>query len=144
MVLLLLGILTRIAVTQFTNFTTDAKTAVTRDKMNAIKNAIVGDARFVAAGKYSKQGYEAHCLAPPTTLTDLTTQPGAGTCASAYDPFTKRGWRGPYISTTDSTYNVDGWGTTVQYFVAGPPARTIRSCGADTVCGNSDDITITY
>lgn len=144
MVLLLLGILTRIAITAFTDFSTEAKTTVSRDKMNAIKSAIVGDARFVAGGKYTKQGYEAHCLAPPTLLTDLPTMPGAGTCSVVYDPFTKRGWRGPYVSTTDTNWNKDGWGTTFEYYVAGPPARTIRSCGVDATCGNADDITITY
>src|SRR5687768_17511866 len=72
MVLLLLGIITRIAVVQFTNFTYEAKAAVTRERMNSIKVAIVGDSRFVSHGKHTKPGFEFHCLAAPAAITDLT------------------------------------------------------------------------
>jgi len=114
---------------------------VTNTKLNAIKVAIIGDARFVAGGKYSKQGYETHCLAVPTVITDLSTQPASGTCASVYDPFTKQGWRGPYVDSTNADWSKDAWGTALVYSSAG---RTIKSCGPDSTCGNSDDITLSF
>ena len=144
MVLVLVAILSRMAISQFVNFNLDAQTQVTKDKLNSLKTAIIGDARLVSAGKYSKQGYESHCLGPPAAvLTDLNTMPAAGTCSVVYDPFTKRGWRGPYVSTaaTDPNWNKDAWGTTITYTFA---TRTIKSCGPDAVCGNADDISVTF
>jgi prepilin-type N-terminal cleavage/methylation domain-containing protein len=144
MVILLVSILSLTVASQFIDMSPEAKTAVTRERMNTLKAAIVGDGRMVSNGKYTKQGYETHCVGLPSTLTDLITQPAAGTCSSVYDPFTKRGWRGPYVSSTDSNWNKDAWGTALVYYSAGPPARTLRSCGPNATCGNADDIDITF
>ena len=141
MVLTLLGIVSSIGITAYTNFSLDARIAVTNDRMAALKNAIVGDPRFFAEGKYTKQGYESHCLGLPSTLTDLVTMPGAGTCSVVYDPFPKHGWRGPYVSNTNSNWSLDGWGTTIQYNSA---TRTLLSCGPNLICGNGDDISLTF
>ena len=144
MVLSLVAILAGIGVTQFVNFSADARTVVTQNKMNSLKGAITGDARLIAAGKYTNPGYSENCVGIPANLNDLITIPGSGTCAVAFDPFTKRGWRGPYISTSDPAWNIDAWGTALQYFSVGPPARTIRSCGPDAICGNADDLNVTF
>jgi len=144
MTILVLSILTTIGVTQFTDFGKDARIAVTTEKLMALKSAIIGDPSFHAAGEYTKQGFQVHCGAPPTILDDLITMPAAGTCSTVYDPFLKTGWRGPYVSTTDPSWNKDAWGTTFEYYVVGPPARTIRSCGPDKTCGNTDDISVTF
>jgi prepilin-type N-terminal cleavage/methylation domain-containing protein len=142
MVITLISILVGIGVSQYIDFSKDARTAVTNTKLNAIKIAIIGDARFVGAGKNSKQGYEIHCVGLPSALADLATQPAAGTCASTYDPFTKRGWRGPYVNSTDSTWNTDAWGTAFVYSSAG---RTVKSCGPDKSCvTTTDDITLSF
>jgi prepilin-type N-terminal cleavage/methylation domain-containing protein len=142
--LLLVSILATVAISQFINLGNDAKTAVTTERINSLKIAIIGDARYNSAGQLTKIGFEANCLGLPTTLTDLITQPSAGICAAVYDPFGKRGWRGPYVSSSNSYWNLDAWGTAIQYFNTGPPARTLRSCGPDLVCGTSDDIAITF
>jgi prepilin-type N-terminal cleavage/methylation domain-containing protein len=142
--ILLISILVAVVIPQFMNLGNDAKTAVTTDRMNSLKAAIVGDARFNTAGQLTKLGFEINCTGLPSSLTDLITQPTSGNCASAYNPFTKQGWRGPYVSTTDPNWNKDAWGTAIQYFNTGPPARTLRSCGPDLVCGTADDITITF
>jgi prepilin-type N-terminal cleavage/methylation domain-containing protein len=144
MTIVVISILATIGITQFTNFSKDARIAVTNEKLMALKMAINGDPKLISAGQYSKPGYEANCSAPPTVLTDLITKPGAGTCASDYDPFTKLGWRGPYVSSDDANWNKDAWGVAFEYFVAGPPARTIRSCGPDQTCGNIDDQSVTF
>jgi prepilin-type N-terminal cleavage/methylation domain-containing protein len=144
MTLTVIAILSAVAVSQFVNFSGDAKNAVTLERLNALKAAINGDPRLVSAGQYASAGYEAHCLAPPSTLTDLITEPTSGACAAVYDPYQKVGWRGPYVSGGSTTWNQDAWGTAFQYFVVGPPARTIRSCGPDLTCGTSDDISVTF
>ena len=144
MSIVVLSALATIGIDQFSDFSKDAKTAVTNDKLMALKSAIVGDTHFFSGGEYTKQGFQSHCGAPPTSLTNLITMPGAGTCSVIYNAFTKIGWRGPYVSNTDTSWNKDGWGTTIEYFVLGPPVRTIRSCGPDKICGNTDDLTVTY
>ncbi len=141
---LLVSILSAVGIGQYLDFTKDARTVVTQQKLAALKLAITGDGRFYASGAPTRLGYEANCLGLPGTLTDLVTQPGAGTCASAYNPYTKQGWRGPYVSNTDPGWDKDAWGHAIQYFSAGPPARTLRSCGADGACGNADDITLVF
>ena len=144
MVIILIGILSTVGITQFINFNRDAKSAVTTEKLNALKTAITGDPRFVSGGQLTNAGFEGHCLAPPASLPDLITLPASGTCAVAYDPFAKRGWRGPYVSASDPNWNKDAWGSAIEYFVVGPPARTIRSCGPDLICGNSDDLSVSF
>lgn len=144
MAISLLAILSLIGISQYINFSDEARESVTLEKLSALKFAIVGDARMLAAGKSTNMGYEEHCLAPPTALADLVTQPGAGTCAAAYDPYLKRGWRGPYINSSDANWSNDAWGTALEYYVTGPPARTIRSCGPDETCGNADDLSVTF
>jgi prepilin-type N-terminal cleavage/methylation domain-containing protein len=141
MVVLLVGILAAVGVSNYINFTTTAKTAVTQQKLIALKVAIDGDSRYVSSGIPTKPGFAFNCGALPTTLTDLITQPSSGTCASTYDPYTKLGWRGPYVSTTDTEWDLDAWGNTIEYSSAN---RTLTSCGSDGTCGDSDDITVSF
>ena len=144
MVLTVTAILATVGINSFVTFSEDAKKAVTQEKLNALKAAIIGDPRFVDAGKYLKLGYESQCGGLPSSLTDLITMPAAGTCSTVYDPFLKTGWRGPYVNSSDPNWNLDGWGITIEYFSSGPPARTLRSCGPDKTCGTADDISVTF
>jgi len=156
MAISIISILAVVGVTQFSDFGTDAKKALTMEKLMALKVAIDGDPHFYAAGEFSKAGFQANCGAAPAValpataaqLTDLITMPSSGTCATVYDPFTKLGWRGPYVSTTDSSWNKDAWGTYIEYSINAPltiPATgTLLSCGPDLTCGNSDDISVTF
>ena len=137
MVILLVGIISGVAIPQFIDFRSDAKAAVTKNRMNELRMAIVGDPRQVANGQYVNAGFLNHVGSVPTSLNDLTAQ---GTF-QAYDPFAKRGWRGPYVSTAETNWNRDAWGTLFQYTAA---TRTIRSCGPNLTCGNADDITVTF
>lgn len=146
MVITLIGILAAVGIPQFIDFGNDARTAVTRDRLGQIRVGIIGDPRFVTAGQPTKPGYETHCVGIPETLEDLSVMPVTvgEVCASAYDPLTKRGWRGPYLATGDAGWNEDAWGTEFEYYGEGPPARTLRSCGEDKTCGTDDDIEITF
>jgi prepilin-type N-terminal cleavage/methylation domain-containing protein len=137
MVILLVGILSAVAIPQFIDFGTEARTAVTREKLVALKMAITGDPRAVSNGQYLQPGFEAHVGSIPTALDDLRVQ-GA---YPAYDPFTKSGWRGPYVTLTDADWNRDGWGTAIDYSAA---TRTIKSCGPNKTCGDADDISVQF
>lgn len=137
MVILLVAILTTVVLPQFVDFKNDAKSKVTQAKLAALKKAIVGDPGQVANGSFINAGFENHIGAPPADLSELATQ-GA---YDNYDPFTHRGWRGPYIDTTVGDWDKDAWGTTLEYDDGG---RVITSCGVDLTCGNSDDLFVTF
>ncbi|MCB0420776.1 MAG: prepilin-type N-terminal cleavage/methylation domain-containing protein [Bdellovibrionales bacterium] len=137
MVLILVGILSAVAIPQFINFNDDARITVTTERLNQIKMAIIGDSRHVAQGRYTNPGFENHMGALPTALTDLTTQGAQAT----YDPFTKRGWRGPYLSTTSADWNLDAWGNAIVY---NSGARSLTSYGPNGASGGGDDIVITF
>lgn len=137
MAVLLLAILSAVGVTQFTNFTKDARISVTKERMDQIKRAITGDPKLVANGQYVNPGYEAQVGWLPTSLSDLVTI--CSNCSS-YNAFTKTGWRGPYLSNL-SGWNQDAWGINFAYNNGN---RTLRSYGPDTSSGTSDDITVTF
>jgi prepilin-type N-terminal cleavage/methylation domain-containing protein len=137
MTVTLVAILSAIGVSQYIDFSSEAKRAVTVDRLQQLKFAITGNPKLISQGRYTYPGFSADVGSLPGALTDLTTQ-GA---YPAYDPFTHRGWNGPYISDADSNWSKDGWGTA---FVYNSGARTITSCGVDLTCGNADDVTLTF
>jgi type II secretory pathway pseudopilin PulG len=141
---IVIAILATVTVPQFIDYSVHARVAVTEEKMSEIKKAILGDARVVSGGRNTELGYEIHCKEPPSSLQDLVVQPSSGNCAQPYNPFTKRGWRGPYLKTSDESWDRDAWGQQIEVFGSNSPARTIRSCGPDHLCGNNDDITLVY
>lgn len=137
MVLFLVGLLSAIAIPTFVTFGDGARETVTKQKLQDIKRAIVGDPRAVVQGQYVNPGYENHMGAAPTSITVLTTQ-GA---QANYNPFTKKGWRGPYLSTTATDWDKDAWGSTI---IVDGVARTITSWGPDKASGGGDDIVVTF
>jgi prepilin-type N-terminal cleavage/methylation domain-containing protein len=142
--ILILGILSIVAVPYFVDMRTDARTAVTRDEMNALKRGIVGDTRVVAGGRFAFPGYEIDMGALPTGLADLVLNPATGNTTQDYDPLTRRGWRGPYVDNASlSDYSKDAWGTAYVYSAA---SRRIRSWGPNKTdnTGASDDIDLTF
>ena len=137
MVISLLGILGAVAASQFVSFSTEAKQNVTISRMNELRTAIIGDPSQVSGGTYSNPGFITQVGSLPTALTDLTTQ-GA---YPSYDPFLKKGWRGPYISTLEPNWNKDAWGIALVYSSV---TRSLKSCGPNKVCGDADDITLNF
>lgn len=141
MVIIFLGIVTIIAIPNYVDLRDDAKSAVTKDEMTAIKRAIVGDARAQSGGVYTFPGYEADAGALPSSLTDLVIRPAS---VGTYDPITRLGWRGPYVdSSSTSNYQKDAWDT--PYVFATSPRR-IRSWGPNKAdnSGSGDDIDLNY
>ena len=140
-VMVLLSILAAVAVPNFIDLRTDAKSAITKDEMMMLKRGIVGDGRVVSGGQYAFPGYEADNGAPPIALTSLASQPIG---ISTYDPITRAGWRGPYVDTSAvSDYTQDAWGVS---FVFSTNPRFIRSWGPNKTnnSGGGDDIDVTY
>ncbi len=139
MVILLLAILATISIPNFFDLRDDAKTAITKDEMAAIKRAITGDNRVVAAGTYVFPGYESDVGALPSGLTDLVVQPAM---VATYDAITRLGWRGPYLdSAAISSYQKDAWGTD---YVFSTSPREVESYGPNKADGGGDDIVIQY
>ena len=149
MVVVLLGILSAVGVSQFIDFGSDARTAVTQKRLSELKKAIIGDPNLIANGQYLKPGFLAHLGQlpidpnpgdPSDDLTDLVNQGSY----PPYDPFNKTGWRGPYVQSSDPEWNQDAWGNPIRY---NSGARTLTSCGEDGICGgagSSDDITVSF
>lgn len=135
--MVLLGILAAVAIPSFIDFRDDAKRSTTLQRLDELRKAIAGDSRLVSGGEYTKPGFIAQVGSLPTSLNDLINI-GA---YPAYNPFTKIGWRGPYVLTTDPAWNKDGWGTVIQYSSV---SRTVTSCGPNLTCGNADDITVNF
>ena len=108
---------------------------LTVDRMEIIKSAV---AKYKANHGGSTQ---------PTSLDHLVTTDGGAACAldntttnTTYK--TLQGWCGPYVdvvfSENSTEYKTDAWGTA---FTWTSGTGTLKSCGSNRTCGDSDDIT---
>ena len=131
MVVLLVSIISAVAIPQFINFKTDARVAVTQERLNTFRLLILGNSQTKTTG------YLSHMGAVPANLTDLSTK-GSN---PNYDPISKTGWNGPYVDVSVADWNLDAWGTALQYSAA---SRYVRSCGPNKICGDSDDLNVTF
>ncbi|MBF0299907.1 MAG: prepilin-type N-terminal cleavage/methylation domain-containing protein [Oligoflexia bacterium] len=141
MVITIVGVLSVVAIPQFIDFRDDAKKVITQKKLAELKEAIKGDPSLKANGQFTKIGFELNMGRLPTELSELYML-DAGTPGGINDPFSKRGWRGPYILSTSSTdieWRKDGWGNEFDYNTT---TKTITSKGADGTLNTNDDIII--
>jgi prepilin-type N-terminal cleavage/methylation domain-containing protein len=122
-IIVILGIIAAVAVPKFTDVASGAKVAATRNEMDALKRAIVGNPSVVAGGQYIDRGFEGDVGFAPSHLVDLTIKPDS---VPTYDRLTRIGWNGPYIDSSGGSYLTDSWGVSYQYDPAG---RRIRSVG---------------
>ncbi len=83
-------------------------------------------------------------LPPSTSLDQLVSQGGEANCTVDTDPSSSTyrkmlNWCGPYIDPVfqqdASEFQRDGWGSTIEYDTV-----SLRSCGANRVCGDGDDL----
>ncbi len=140
-VIAILAILSVGAYVAYTGFSDQAKVDTTTQEMLTIKRAIVGSAEVASGGKYSAQGYMGDVGNVPPTLQDLVANNAA---APAWNPYTHRGWNGPYIDPSVNNLN-DAWGNPYQYLpntqcngAAGTNKNFyLRSYGADGVAGGT-------
>ena len=128
MIIVVLGILATVAIPRFSNMSESSKVAATRQELQTLRAAIVGDPSVVAGGSLIDRGFEGDVGFAPSQLVDLVAKPDS---ISIYDKLTRLGWNGPYMDSSGANYLTDAWGTTYAYNSA---TRSIMSVGgADTM-----------
>jgi len=84
----------------------------TRQKLEALTKAIVGDPDYLVNGERVDFGYIGDMGSLPRTLADLAVAPLVAPAESSR-------WRGPYVkgvfSQSPDAYRIDGWGDTIVY-----------------------------
>ena len=141
MVIVIMSALAAVAVPRINDFITNSKIAATKNEMLQIRAAISGTPDRTAGGRYVDRGYIGDVGAVPSSLTDLTTQPGA---VPDYDYFSRTGWNGPYLQIDGTgAILIDAWSTA---YVLNVADSTIRSWGPNKSddSGTIDDILIKY
>jgi general secretion pathway protein G len=111
-VIVVLGILAAFAAPRFLEMTSSSKITATKDELNTLKRAIVGNPSVVSGGSYIDRGFEGDVGYAPSRLQDLAAKPDSIT---AYNKLTRIGWNGPYIDSTGSNYLKDAWGSGYVY-----------------------------
>lgn len=133
-IIVTLGILAAVAVPRFADVAEGSRQTATRDELNKLKRAIIGDPSAVAGGEHVDRGFEGDVGYPPSSLYDLVRKPDS---VAAYDRLTRLGWNGPYIDSAENKYLTDAWGNAYGY---DPAARRIVSGGPS----NGDSIVVTF
>ncbi len=131
-IIAVLGILAAVAVPRFASMATSSKQAATKDELNTLKRAITGNPAATAGGEYVDRGFEGDIGYPPSRLQDLVAKPDS---ISTYDKFTRLGWNGPYVDSSNGAYLKDAWGSN---YVYQPSSRRIVSVGGP------DSIIVTF
>lgn len=147
MYLVVIAIFSAVTATYVGKSFSDGAFEATKQEMQVIRDALVGDEAIETNGTRSDFGYHGDIGALPSTLAGLTTQPG-GVSAFSTD-YTNRfssGWRGPYLRAANSgeDFTNDGWGRDYVYSPSASPP-TLVSYGADGVAGGTgldQDITV--
>jgi len=146
-VVLLLAAVT-IAIPLFLNRTETNRVGVTRQKLNEIKNAIVGDKSLVEKGSRTSFGFVGDMGVLPASLVELMEQGGYPPYGAAQGIWF--GWHGPYLESRRNAAGqyialLDGWGNSISYtrdavnFTA-----VITSGGPDgNVAAGGDNISVT-
>jgi len=132
-IIVILGILATVAIPKFSSITNSSKINATKQEMDALKKAIVGNPAVVSGGEYIDRGFEGDVGSPPSLLTDLVVKPDS---IGDYNNLTRLGWNGPYIDNSSGSYLTDSWGNN---YVYQPATRQIISTG-----GGSDSIIVTF
>jgi hypothetical protein len=114
-VMMIVGLLIAFMVPRMVSrITTQARVAATRQRMDELKKALVGDPNLVVDGEMVSVGYRGDVGAwPPSAPGDnlgliyLWRQPPG---VPSYNPYTRHGWNGPYVRA-DSTleFEDDAW-----------------------------------
>ena len=124
-IIVILGIVAAVAIPRFGTLSESARESATREELRRLKIAIVGDPQIISGGKYINRGFEGDIGFPPSSLIDLVRRPDS---IQDYDRFTRIGWNGPYLDSTNYDFLNDAWDIPYSY---NPAARTITSTGAD-------------
>ncbi len=131
-VIVALGIVATVALPKFGTLFSSSKVTATREELNSLKGAIIGNPAVVAGGEYIDRGFEGDVGFLPAQLRDLARRPDS---LSAYNRLSRLGWNGPYVDSSGGEYLKDAWGVN---YVYQPASRRIISIGG------SDSIIVTF
>ncbi len=132
-IIVILGILATVAIPRFGEIINSSKINATKQEMDALKKAIVGNPAVVAGGEYIDRGFEGDVGFVPSRLADLVIKPDS---INGYDRLTRLGWNGPYIDSSESHYLTDAWGNN---YIYQPANRCLISTG-----GGTDSIIVNF
>ena len=146
LLLILLALLVATAVARFGNLTQGAQITATRERLQNIRQAIIGNPALVGGGEYTAPGFWGDMSRLPSTLSQLSTQGGQ----PAWNKYTSKGWNGPYIES--SQFN-DAWGNPICFRTAACSSPcpavttssrsfTLQSAGPDGTLCNGDDVSL--
>lgn len=125
----------------------ETKFEQTRQQLERIKAAIIGDPAIRENNVRTSFGYVGDMGALPSSLSDLITQgTQTGFAAPTATNRIGAGWNGPYLTTAVGSVNVttDSWGNNLVVSLGTSPA-TITSRGSDGATGGSgyaQDLTV--
>ncbi len=139
-VIAVLALVANLATEHLVQVTDQQRYETSRDRLQRLQYAIVGDDSRTSNGQPDLFGFVHDMGRPPVDLSELYEEPadcdptrdGNQSCPAGFDPALGRsvGWRGPYISARDAKQ--DGWGNPWQYDSG---SGRIVSLGADDALG---------
>jgi len=135
-VIVLLGILSAVAVPRVGGLIDNSRIQSTKNEMQMLRSAIMGDASSAVGGEYADKGYLGDVGAMPPNWDALITKPGS---ASSWNRNLQSGWNGPYVVNDGGDFKEDVWGN--EYTLTD---STIVSAGPDGTANTADDITLTF
>ncbi|MCP4706577.1 MAG: prepilin-type N-terminal cleavage/methylation domain-containing protein [candidate division Zixibacteria bacterium] len=131
-IIVILGIVSAVAIPKFGTLSEEAKANATREEIRRIKTAIIGDPQVTAGGEYINRGFEGDIGYPPANLVDLIRKPDS---IATYDKFTRLGWNGPYLDSSEMNFLYDSWDNLYTYDAGN---RTVESTSP------TPNITVTF
>jgi len=113
-VISIIGILIAyVAPTVLNRAANNARITTTRQKMDQLRKAIVGNSELIGGGEYIDVGFKGDVGRLPGNLLELVIKP---TDADTWNPFNKHGWNGPYIRDDGKhSFIFDAWGDSIKF-----------------------------
>lgn len=114
--------------TAFNRAANHARITVTRQKMDQLRKAIIGNPELISNGEYVDAGFKGDMGRLPTSLLDLVDT----SITPKWNQFTKHGWNGPYIRDDGKHgFMYDAWGDSIQFLINNGDTIGLRSKGPD-------------
>jgi type II secretion system protein G len=149
MVIAILAVITIMSLVPISNTIDESRFQETVQKMQMIRNAMLGDPTISENGVRTSFGFLGDIGAIPTAgqgIAALITNPGLTAWSLNAAKRLAGGWNGPYLTSAQagSNFSNDAWGRAFIYSPAASPP-TLVSYGADGVAGGTgfnQDITV--
>jgi prepilin-type N-terminal cleavage/methylation domain-containing protein len=142
--------------------TANARRVATTQEMGVLREAIAGNPAVLSAGEMVATGFKNDVGRYPRDFIELATRnPFTGIYTnvqyvgketlSAWDPYIKRGWNGPYVREDgEMGYKFDAWGVPYRFMVESNETIGLVSAGQDGLflgqpgARDSDDIKVRF